>query len=375
MSNQAFLNQLQQDVATVHATITTAGLPSNEAQTESLVIDPILKALGYAPTDYVKQGFSSATRNFPDYIILPNNSHKWILEVKKYSHALTQSDENQATNYGFHGATEWAVLTNGQKWYIYNIPLQNLSRRVLQIDNLFADKNALQLLSCLSRQGMLEEQLKEAWKIKRVTTFVAAEMIEPDSLLRVHLCQTAKQKLGLDVTDDAIGNVLAAIIDNQPALVLAAGSQVSSTAALPTMPTPVATNLDSTNFYTFGEILANPLLGTKQRPKTLEFGDGHRIAVNSWANAAQVVVAELGSKYSLPVLPFTGGSNGKSYFLNVTATHSDGSKMRSSREAQVNSVKVYIDTHRNVKNMSARLVIFLNAIHAPLDAVKIGIKS
>lgn len=369
------MHQLQQDVATIHATITTAGLPSNEAQTESLVIDPILKALGYAPTDYVKQGFSTTAKNFPDYIVLSNNSCKWILEVKKYSHSLTQADESQAMGYGFHEATEWAVLTNGQKWYIYNIPLQSPFRRVLQIDNLFGDKNALQLLACLSHQGMLEGQLNEAWKTKRVTTFVAAEMKEPNSSLRSHLCQAVKQKSGLDVTDDAMGNVLAAIVDNQPALVLTAGSQASIAAVLPTASPLSASIPNNTNFYTFGEILANPLLGTKQSPKTLEFGDGHPIAVNSWANAAQVVVAQLGSRYSLPTLPFTGGSNGKNYFLNVTATHSDGSKMRSSREAQVNSVKVYIDTHRSVKDISARLVMFLNAIHAPLDAVKIGIKS
>ncbi len=373
MSNQALLHQLQQDVATIHATITTAGSPTNEAQTESLVIDPLLKSLGYATTDYVKQGFSSAAKNFPDYMLLPNNPCKWILEVKKYGHALTQSDENQTTNYGFHEATEWAVLTNGQKWYIYNIPLRSTSRRVLQIDNLFADKNALQLLACLSHQRMLQDELTEAWSMKRVTMFVEAEMRKPNSPLRTHLCQTVKQQLNLDVTDVAMGNVLATIMDNQPPQTLTPTNQPFNTSTSPTAPATSSAGSTGTTLYTFGDILANPMLGTRQRPKTVDFGDGHPLPVSSWADAAKVVVATLGSKYSLPTLPFTGGSNGRNYFLNVTATHSDGSKMRSSREAQVGPFKVYIDTHRNVKNMSACLVIFFNAINAPPDAVKVGI--
>ncbi len=369
MSNQTLLTQLKQDIATIQATIATSGSPANEAQTESLVIDPILRSLGYAPTDYVKQGFSSTASNFPDYTLLPNSSHKWILEVKKYGHVFTQKDEAQATSYGFHEATEWAVLTNGQKWYIYNIPLRSPERRVLKIDNLFTERNALQLLACLSHQGMLQDELTEAWNLKRVTTFVESEMITANSLLRTSLCQLVKQKINLDVTDAVIGEVITTIIDSKSAQILTTTIQSSNSPLPPT----ASGNPTTTLLYTFGDILANPLLGTKQRPKSVDFGDGNPISVNSWADAAKVVIEKLGSKYSMPTLPFTGGSNGRIYFLNLAATHKDGGKMRSYRAAQIGSSTVYIDTHRSVKDLSARLVIFLNTINAPLDAAKISI--
>lgn len=373
LSIQAFLHQLQQDVAAVQAIITAAGSPTNEAQTESLVIDPILKSLGYATTDYVKQGFSSAASNFPDYTLLPNNPHKWVLEVKKYGHALKPQDEVQATSYGFHEATDWAVLTNGRTWYIYNIPLKSPSRRVLQIDNLFTDRNALQLLACLSRQGMLQDELTEAWNLKRVTMFVEAEMRKSNSPLRTHLCQAVKQQINLDITDVVMGNVLATIMDDQPTLTLTASSQAPNKPQSPTASVMSSAGSTGTALYTFGDILANPLLGTKQHPKAVDFGDGSPVPVKSWADAAKVVIETIGSKHSLPSLPFTGGSTGKNYFLNVTATHSDGSKMRSHRAAQVGSAMVYIDTHRSVRDMSARLVILLNTINVPLDAARVSI--
>lgn len=373
MSNKAILHQLQQDIATIQATITTAGAPTNEAQTESLVIDPILKSLGYATTDYVKQGFSSTANNFPDYTVLPNSPHKWVLEVKKYGHVLKLPDEVQATTYGFQQATDWAVLTNGHTWYIYNIPLKSPSRRVLEIRNLFTDKNALELLACLSRNGMLQDELTEAWNLKRVTTFVEAEMKTVSSPLRTYICHAIKQQINLDVTDAVVGSALATITGLQTVHPTIVAGQASNASQLSTPSVTPSGGLTTVALYTFGDILANPLLGTRQRPKTVDFSDGNPIPVKSWADAAKVVVETLGNKYSLPVLPFTGGSRGKNYFLNLTATHKDGSKMRSHREAQVGSTLVHIDTHRNVRDMSACLVIFLNTINAPLDAVKVSI--
>lgn len=374
MVNQTSLHQLQQDITTIQATIAAAGSPTNEAQTESLVIDPILKALGYSTVDYVKREFSSAANNFPDYTVLPNSTHKWILEVKKYGHILKPADENQATNYGFQQATEWAVLTNGHTWYIYNILLKSPLRRVLQIDNLFIDKSGLRLLACLSHKGMQQGELTNAWDLKRVTMFVEDEMRKPNSQLRTYLCQAVKQQEKLDVTDAVMGAALAAIIDNQGAPALTATTQASSPPLPPIISATTPPNLTGTALYTFGDILANPLLGTKQRPKAMDFGDGNPIPVKSWADAAKAVVENIGSRYSLPTLPFTGGSSGKKYFLNVTPSHSDGSKMRSHRAAQVGSTTIYIDTNRSVRDMSVRLVKLLNTINIPLDAAKVSIQ-
>ncbi len=371
LSDQSFLQQLQQDIATIQATLTTAGSPANEAQTESLVIDPILKSLGYATTDYIKQGFSTTAKNFPDYTLLPNSSHKWILEVKKYGHSLTSSDEVQATNYGFQEATEWAVLTNGRTWYIYNIPLKSQQRRVLQIDNVFTDKNALQLLACLSQQGMLNDELIKAWNLKRVTQLVEAEIKTAGSSLRSQLCQIVKLQINLQINDTVMGDVLTDIMDSSRTHPSAVPVQVRD---VQTPVVEVSEDLITIPFYTFGDILADPLLGTKQRPNAIVFGEGQPVSVKSWADAGKAVIEVLGSKYPLPKLPYMSGSKGKNYFLNTTATHSDGSKMRSYREAQVGPATVYIDTHRSVRDLSACIVIFLKAINAPLDAVKISIQ-
>lgn len=370
MINPATLQQLQQDIATIQATITSAGSPTNEAQTESLIIDPILKALGYATTDYVKQGFSSVGSNFPDYTILPNTAHKWVLEVKKFGHILKSADESQATGYGFHEATDWAVLTNGKTWYIYNIPLKSPSRRVLQIDNLFADKNAVSLLACLSHKGMTQDELTEAWNLKRVTELIEAEMIAPNSQLRGDLCEMVKKRLNLSVSDSAIGDVLAVLLSRQARSTSVAIAQPFGVSSAVPGAAAASTTL---SFYTFGEILANPLLGTKQRPKSVDFGNGNVVTVSTWADAAKTVIEVLSNKYFLPPLPFTGASKGKNYFLNTTPTHSDGTKMRSHRMAQAGQTIIYIDTHRSVRDVSAYLVIFLKTINAPIDAAKVGI--
>ncbi len=73
--------------------------PPNEATTCSWVIEPLLLAVGYRRTDWIKESSDLGNNRYkPDYTVLPWREHRWLLEAKAWNHPLTEHDANQLTS-------------------------------------------------------------------------------------------------------------------------------------------------------------------------------------------------------------------------------------------------------------------------------------
>ena len=233
MDAATLTQQIEEKLQEIKTTLERAkegGHSINEALTEYYVVDPLLNVLGYAPWEVIKRGHDGVANNFPDYTLLPNTPHKWFLEAKKLDLHLQDGEAAQAVNYANNQGAEWAVLTNGRSWYIYNahLPKPLTEKRVMQINDLFSDADAVGKLLLLSRQSMQNTGLTVAWTQERVTAVVKSQLVTPNSALRKHLRKMGSEETGTALDDAAIGKAIASC---------GFGNQVSSTGtAVFTMP-------------------------------------------------------------------------------------------------------------------------------------------
>ncbi len=348
------------------------GWSLNEADTERVVIFPLLTTLGYGPLDIRQRGHDSVANNFPDYTLLPGAPQKWFLEVKKLDLPLQDGEAAQAVNYANNQGAEWAVLTNGRKWYIYNahLPKPLTEKRVFQIDDLFANESALKTLAYLSRSSMLDGGLSAAWAFEQVQAIVKAQLETPHSAVRKQLRKIAADETKAPVSDALIERALRPLSPVQTAV---AGNGTGPTVT-PPRPLPKPPHDSPTALYTLAEIAADSSLGTGRRPSGLHFADGTSAAVTTWADVSVLVLSRVGNQFGLPPLPFTNRAKGKGYFINTQPTHSTGQRMKSHRTAQVAGETVYMDTNRSTQELINSLLMLFRAGGAPTDFVKVSIK-
>lgn len=125
----------------------------NEAQTRASLIDPILTALGWDTMDplLVRHEFA-APGGRADYALLSSeNELTAIVEAKPLGNPLEIAEVNQTTTYANILGAPYAVLTDGNRWLLYDIftPGAIEERRLFDISlsDQKAPSSALELLA------------------------------------------------------------------------------------------------------------------------------------------------------------------------------------------------------------------------------------
>ena len=382
MDDAILLQSLRKEVKAIKATLDEAkakGQTLNEADTEFIIIDPILKQLGYGPLEISKRNHYGVTNNFPDYTVLADKPQKWFLEAKRFDLNLQDGEAAQAVNYANNQGAEWAVLTNGRKWYIYNAHLLKPlpEKRVLQIEDLFSEEHSLQILLLLSKPAILRNDLQEAWLFQQVTQLIDKQLKTPYSEVRKVIRKIGSEATKFDLTDNLVGKALLFVAPSPIASVADAdhtasvGVQPQEVSAVPTIKQGQLAKTDK-DFYTFDEIARDLTLATFRKPKAIKIGD-HTENVKTWADVARMVVDYVGKASTLPPLPYSAGNKGKIYFLNSTPTHANDKPMQSQRVAVIGSTQVFIDTNRSTLNICACLVTLLETAGLPFTSIQVSI--
>ncbi len=382
--------RLQATIETIRVTLDKRadhGHPiTSEADTERNIIEPILEALGYEKWEFIQHKTDAVTKGVPDYEVFYGKDLCWILEAKRLGLPLQDGEAAQAVNYANNQGAEWAVLTNGPTWYIYNahLPKPLTEKRVMQIGNLFSDSDALEKLLLLSRQSMQTSGLTDAWTHQRVVAMVKSQLETPNSAIRKRLCDIGREEIGMALDDAAIAGAIAAFgmigIQETTPNDDAPPATPPANATIPPIPRPLPASVKPhAGWYTFEELAGDKTLTSstksmpKKRLKILEFSDGHREEVDYWLDVARVVVEWVSQRYKLPSLPFnvSSGRNTKNYFLNSEPVQSDGEKMENPREIEVDRKTVYVDIKKDAWHITMNLAHLLAVVGAPPDAIKI----
>mgnify|MGYP000912385741 CR=1 FL=1 len=94
----------------------------NEAVTEEVLINPILKCLGWDTSNpcEVRREYSIGRKKV-DYALRKNKTNLIFIEVKNFNSKLTLENKDQIIDYCLLKKVKWGILTNGKEWYFYNV--------------------------------------------------------------------------------------------------------------------------------------------------------------------------------------------------------------------------------------------------------------
>lgn len=384
--NGSLLAALESKIVEIQSTLAEAaagGYKWNEAQTESVVIDPLLSVLGYGPLEAHKQGHDAITKDIPDYTLLPSGPHRWFLEVKRLDLSLKDGEAHQAVSYAVAQGAEWAVLTNGRAWYFYNAhyPKPLTEKRVFQIGDLFSEPGAALLLSRLSRDSMMSKGLTQAWAASRVADIVRLQLQTPNSAARKALRKAAADELQTPITDGLIGTAIDDVAFLNTSASQPADAKPKSQVAPPTVPAvqakpipkPSPPPAQADGFYTLQDLVAHQDLVTGKKPSLLEvFGEAPQL-VRSWSELVQKTITAVAARHGLPPLPFTGSQQGARYFLNTSLVQASGKNMVMPVVLPLESGDLYIEMNRSAVDTVRGLLFLLKNVGAPLDAVRLKV--
>lgn len=90
----------------------------NEANTQSKIIDPLLKCLGWDNSYEICQEYC-ISRKKVDYALLVNGHFEIFMEVKSFTHELNDEDKIQLEGYCSRKKVKHGVLTNGKNWIFF----------------------------------------------------------------------------------------------------------------------------------------------------------------------------------------------------------------------------------------------------------------
>ncbi len=393
------IDLLRKEVVEIKETIAGAkqkGRTLSEADTERLIIYPILKALGYHHLEVWQRERDSTTGTFPDYTLLDGTPYLWFIEAKRLDLPLNDREAMQAVAYATNHGAKWAILSNGRTWYFYLAHLQKplTEKRVFQIDDLFADDSgeAVDCLALLSRTSMTSDGLEAAWTTKQLNMIVRSELFTPSSQVRQTLERRAKEEIGAYITDGDIGRVINALValksderdthppSNQGVTDDEVGVGSPSASPIPSLSsTPTPSELSESSplplgdWKTMYDLRRDPSLTEGRSPVRVLLGESDIQSVKSWSDVSQKIVGFLGGEYGLPPLPMAFQGRSKRYFLNTQPVRADGESMRSVRDIVVSGQKVYIDTNLSAPNHVGSLYSLLKAVNAPFDAVHVEV--
>ena len=148
------LEPLVSTIETIKARIATHGtaLRENEIRTRMALIDPLLQALGWDTSDpsMVLPEFDvSGSARLITHCLTPVGKPSATVEAKKLGEPLT-SHRMQMLNYSNASGVEFAGLTDGDKWELYEVFKRGQleERRILDVSiaDALAHETALKLL-------------------------------------------------------------------------------------------------------------------------------------------------------------------------------------------------------------------------------------
>ncbi len=141
----------------------------NEMSTRAVLINPMLKALGWDSEDLklVQQEYRFQSSDNPvDYALMEGGKPSLFVEAKALGKDLgDQKWASQIMGYAIVAGVEWVVLTDGNEYRIYNthVPVPVAEKLFHSVRVTDDDASAGEILDLLSRGGRPKDRLKAQW--------------------------------------------------------------------------------------------------------------------------------------------------------------------------------------------------------------------
>ena len=103
-------------------------LKESETRTRQVLIDPLLKELGWDVTDPTRvelefriEKHYQLGRNYADYVLKVGERPIAVIEAKKLGSNLLDQATNQVLNYANSKGVPWMLVTDGDSWDMYDV--------------------------------------------------------------------------------------------------------------------------------------------------------------------------------------------------------------------------------------------------------------
>jgi hypothetical protein len=158
----------------------------SESDTVVIVADMLSDVLGYNKYQEITAEFA-IRGTYVDLAVKVGSDIRFLVEVKAIGCELKDNHVKQAIDYGANQGVEWAVLTNGVQWRIYQILFKQPIDKTLVFEadlstlNL-RDLDAIECLGTLSREGFTQSSMDALAQQKLATnkfTVAAILLSEP----------------------------------------------------------------------------------------------------------------------------------------------------------------------------------------------------
>lgn len=348
--------------------------PSNEANTCSWIIRPLLHSGGYDYHEIDEQAHDGAG-NIPDFTLLPDTPHTWFLEAKKWTVALADAHVNQALNYANIQGRRWVVLSNGREWRLYDNYLNNVppAERLVTTAKLNCGAELDALLEALSKASVQSGALERYAVQTRFTALLDAQLQTPNSEVLTAIRGVLKTKFGLSSVTPAD---LVAYFHSIPTASLPIPPPTSADPlpappdAAPLIPPPTS----SANSMTLRELLHESARVNGRKPEVLAFPDGAAKKVFTWRDVTSGVVEWLFVRGKLPSFPFTGQRGGKRLFINTTPHFGETDRHEHSPVTAQGQI-YYIHVNRSMVDFMRCLLVLCEEVGESPDGFRVTLKS
>lgn len=145
---------------------------TGETQTKTSLITPVLDALGWdtVDPDEVKTEYRYRQQDNPvDYALLVQRSPVLFVEAKALDTNLDDHKwKSQVVNYANAAGVEWCVLSDGDRYCIYNahapVDVEQKLFRSVAISNADEEAHTLDTLELLSKPKLSDEEIIRLWR-------------------------------------------------------------------------------------------------------------------------------------------------------------------------------------------------------------------
>ncbi|MCX7597906.1 MAG: hypothetical protein N2512_03425 [Armatimonadetes bacterium] len=214
-----------QEVCALAATVSQAPWKHTEAATISKIIIPVLEKLGWDNINEIEHQYPVG-KGAVDLALVRDGKPHVLVEAKPLGTQFTEagSEVAQAIHYATDEGVEWAVLTDGARWWVYDpfLKAKNQTKRVLAIDLLGESAGgdppeAIVLLTPASvLGGCLRQYASRALWFRAVKAALASPSEE--------LLQALMKQAGLEADHETVKHVLAHFAQACPPLPLEANN-------------------------------------------------------------------------------------------------------------------------------------------------------
>jgi hypothetical protein len=155
-----------------------------EQDTKSVLIEPILAALGWRPDEFgeVRHEYRFRPQDNPvDYALLDFGHPCLLIEAKSLDTPLDQHKcATQVLGYASAAGVGWSLLTNGDNYRLYNanapVPAEEKLFRNVRLSQADQTERCLEMFSLLARAQMSKPALDALWQSQFVDRRVGAAL-------------------------------------------------------------------------------------------------------------------------------------------------------------------------------------------------------